>query len=35
MIAGHAVPDFRIAGETGLAFEIRTPKRDEKSGYGY
>ena len=35
MIAGHAVLDFRIAGETGLAFEIRTPKLGEASGYGY
>jgi hypothetical protein len=35
MIAGHAVPDFRIAGQTGFAFEIRTPKKEEKSGYGY
>lgn len=35
MIAGHAVPEFKIANETGFAFEIRTPKLDEKSGYGY
>jgi Protein of unknown function (DUF2934) len=33
MIAGHAVPDFKIAGEAGFAFEIRTPKLDEQGGY--
>ncbi len=33
MIAGHAVPDFRIHGEAGFAFEIRTPKHDEQGSY--
>jgi hypothetical protein len=35
MIAGHAVPKFKIGEEPGLAFEIRSPGPEERKPYGY